>query len=194
MSIISFPTRNEMIHHFIKPDSIICEVGVYMGDFANELLKTKPSKLVLIDTWDGMHGSADVDGNNWTTVNLEDVYTFLETSTKSIPAIELRRGLSFQVLSTYPDNYFDVIYIDADHSYDGCKRDLELSMKKIKPGGIIMGHDYEINFAKANFVYVFGVKQAVDQICYKYNLQIAAKGMDGYVSYAISIPDPKPSL
>jgi hypothetical protein len=182
-----------MIHHFIQPGSIVCEVGVFLGDFANDLLKTKPSKLVLIDTWDGIHGSADVNGNNWVNVNLSEVYEHIQTTTKSIPAVELRRGMSFEILETYPDNYFDAIYIDADHSYDGCKRDLELSMKKIKPGGVIMGHDYEINFAKAKFVYVFGVKHAVDELCYKYNLEISAKGLDGYVSYAIPIPDPKPS-
>jgi hypothetical protein len=36
----------------------------------------------------------------------------------------------------------DFVYIDADHSYLGCLRDLELWWPKIRPGGMLAGHDY----------------------------------------------------
>jgi cephalosporin hydroxylase len=78
-----------------------------------------------------------------------------------------------------------MIYIDADHSYEGCKRDLNISFKKVKSGGYIMGHDYEMNMNKAQKEYSFGVKQAVDEFCISYNQRICAKGFDGCVSYAI---------
>lgn len=40
------------------------------------------------------------------------------------------------------DNSLDFIYIDADHSYKGCKRDLEAWYPKLKKGGVIIVHDY----------------------------------------------------
>ena len=37
---------------------------------------------------------------------------------------------------------FDLVFIDADHSYETTKRDIELWAPKVKPGGILGGHDY----------------------------------------------------
>jgi hypothetical protein len=178
-----------MVNQYCKPGNIICEIGVFTGDFANILLQTTPSKLVLIDPWDGMCPSGNADGNNVIQVNLAEVYGFLLNHVKNIPVIEMKRDYSYNVLPTYPDKYFDCIYIDGDHSYTGCKIDLELSIRKIKPGGYIMGHDYEMNFEKAKNNYNFGVKQAVDEFCETYGLSICAKGMDGCVSYAIHVPN-----
>jgi cephalosporin hydroxylase len=36
----------------------------------------------------------------------------------------------------------DFVFIDADHTYDAVKMDLTAWIPKIKPGGIIAGHDY----------------------------------------------------
>ena len=37
---------------------------------------------------------------------------------------------------------WDFVFIDADHSYDGCRRDIELWLPRVKPGGTIAGDDY----------------------------------------------------
>ena len=37
---------------------------------------------------------------------------------------------------------FDLIFIDACHAYEYVKRDTENSLKHVRPGGIIMWHDY----------------------------------------------------
>jgi hypothetical protein len=183
-----YGTRNDMIMELIQPGQTLCEIGVFRCEFANELLKTQPSKLVLIDPWEGIVSSGDVDGNNVVHCNLNEVYTEVEKAVKGNSVIDLRRGYSVAELPQYPDKYFDFIYIDGDHSYSGCKIDLLLALQKIKPGGIIAGHDYEMNFDKAKNNYNFGVKNAVDEFCSEYNFEIIAKGMDGCVSYAIRIP------
>ena len=38
---------------------------------------------------------------------------------------------------------FDIVWIDADHSYDAVARDIDLYRDKVKPGGIVCGHDYD---------------------------------------------------
>jgi len=83
---------------------------------------------------------------------------------------------------------FDVIYIDGDHSYQGVKRDLQLALKKVRPGGFICGHDYEMNMVRAKSCYDFGVKRAVDEFCKAEGFSICAKAIDGCVSFAIQIP------
>ena len=36
----------------------------------------------------------------------------------------------------------DLVYIDGDHSYDGCREDIRLWQQAVKPGGWLGGHDY----------------------------------------------------
>ena len=36
----------------------------------------------------------------------------------------------------------DMVFIDGDHSYEGCKGDIEAWVPVIKPGGILAVHDY----------------------------------------------------
>src|ERR1051325_1419903 len=50
------------------------------------------------------------------------------------------RGYSHEVAGDF-DRTIDMIFIDADHSYDGVKRDWVDWVPKVRPGGIIAMHD-----------------------------------------------------
>jgi hypothetical protein len=179
-----FDNRNDMINQLLPKNGVYAELGVFSGDFSENLHSIlQPSQLVLIDLFNGVNGSGDHDGNNFKFEDLNVVFNRLVQTNK----FYVMKGDSVQSLLTFPDQYFDMIYIDGDHSYKGCKRDLEASLLKVKKGGWIMGHDYEMNMNKAKTSWNFGVKQAVDQFCKTHNLKISAKGMDGCVSYAINL-------
>lgn len=65
------------------------------------------------------------------------------------------RGMS----DTYPwDKEIDLLFVDGDHSYTWCKHDLERFIPFVKEGGIIAGHDYDIESAK----------KAIDEVCKPY--------------------------
>lgn len=182
-----YDTRNEMMKSIVKPGMAICELGVFLGEFAMFLHSLNPSKLVLIDPWNHWCCSGNVDGNNVITTYLPAAYEVMKNVFANVSTIKLERGLSWDVLETYPDNIFDIIYIDSSHSYEGTKRELELAYKKVKKGGYIAGHDYMINNAKCQHNYEFGVKQAVDEFCVQYNQKIIALANDGCVSFLIII-------
>jgi len=42
-----------------------------------------------------------------------------------------------------PDNTLDFVYIDGEHTYDFAMMDLILWSRKVRPGGIVAGHDFE---------------------------------------------------
>jgi hypothetical protein len=42
----------------------------------------------------------------------------------------------------FKDNSLDYIYIDGNHDYDHAKQDLKLWWPKLRPGGLMAGHDY----------------------------------------------------
>jgi predicted O-methyltransferase YrrM len=181
---MQFNTRLEMIRSIVPPRGVYAEIGVFAGAFSKQLVGAlTPKILYLLDVFEGEATSGDQDGNNLSTVNLGEVYASLAGR----PGIVPLKGDSAVILDGMPDNSLDMVYIDGDHSYEGCKRDLEASFRKVRPGGWILGHDYEMNMQKARTQWVFGVKRAVDEFCSKANQSISAKALDGCVSYAIRV-------
>lgn len=56
--------------------------------------------------------------------------------------VVFHQGDSADTASQYKNGSLDFVYIDADHSYEGVKRDFYAWYKKVRKGGIISGHDY----------------------------------------------------
>jgi hypothetical protein len=179
-----FDTRVDMITNLMEPSGVIGEIGVFKCEFSRQLLDIlKPKRLVLFDLFEGSMCSGDVDGNNVTWCDMGKMYSEAQNIGEVI------KGDSSECLSRFEDRTFDMLYIDGDHSYQGVKKDLEQAFKKVKVGGWIMGHDYEMNMKKAKTSYDFGVKRAVDEFCSEKGQSIYAKGLDGCVSFAIRLTD-----
>jgi len=190
MSLTNFDNRELMIKFYsnlIKNPKII-EIGIFKGEFLDYIYNNcNPLNLDGIDLFEGTVGSGNADGNNFTYCNLNQSYNELSLKYSNCPNVKLHKSDSSIFLSKCNDNEYDIIYIDGDHSYNGVKKDLIQSFKKIKNGGYIMGHDYEMNMTKAKTRYNFGTKQAVDEFCVYYKQTIIAKAFDGCVSYCIKI-------
>lgn len=187
--MLIFNNREDMIQYYIKPYMVGCELGVFAGDFAKKLYSLHPSKLYLIDCWKGDEKneifSADENGNNPQTYNVDILLTTVQNFFSNKSEVEIIRDYTNNAIPTLPDNSLDYVYIDADHSYEGVKRDLELILPKMKQKCMIMGHDYDLNLQKSNYIWIFGVKKAVDEFCKKHDFRLIAKAMDGCVSFCL---------
>ena len=53
------------------------------------------------------------------------------------------RNESSEAAEYFEDGYFDFVFLDGDHSYDGVTRDLIAWFPKVKSGGYIGGHDID---------------------------------------------------
>lgn len=180
-----FDTRLEMLKSLVPPNSVICEIGVWKGQFADQLLSLQPRQLILIDPFEGHVSSGDENGNRVETAYLPIQYLLMTQKYKNNPLVTLLRGYSYELLPLLANGSVDVIYIDGDHSYQGVKNDLAIARQLVRKGGLICGHDYEMNPNKTGNNYNFGVKQAVDEFCQQHGLTICAKGLDGQISYTI---------
>jgi hypothetical protein len=67
--------------------------------------------------------------------------------------VTIIRKFSIEAAKDIPDGSLDFVYIDGNHSYLDCVRDLEAWYPKIRVGGIMSGHDYK-DFTKDNFIHV----------------------------------------
>lgn len=53
----------------------------------------------------------------------------------------VNKGISWEVLVNFPDNYFDFIFIDGNHYCEPVYDDVSISLRKLKRRGILAGHD-----------------------------------------------------
>jgi hypothetical protein len=185
-----FENRNDMIKYIASTirDPTILEIGIFKGEFFDYIADNcKPGILDGVDIFEGITVSGNADGNDCVYYDVGKSYNDLQEKYSLNSNINLYKGDSKVFLANKEDNYYDIIYIDGDHSYYGVKYDLENAYNKIKNGGYIMGHDYEMNMIKARTFYEFGVKQAVTEFCEKYNQQVLCKAFDGCVSFCIRV-------
>ncbi len=74
---------------------------------------------------------------------------------------------SLAAASCFADGFLDAVFIDGDHSYDAVRADLAAWLPKVKPGGIIAGHDYdEAEVAQAVAVFFPGQIERIGDRCW----------------------------
>lgn len=49
---------------------------------------------------------------------------------------------SIDAAKDFENNFFDLVFIDAEHKYESLKNDIKSWLPKLKINGILMGHDY----------------------------------------------------
>ncbi|MFB5645401.1 MAG: class I SAM-dependent methyltransferase, partial [Nitrosopumilaceae archaeon] len=116
--------NRKFLLEMMPKDSICAEIGVQQGFFSAEILKiVQPKKLFLIDPW------AYYNPKKTTQARHDEFYEMVKNRMQNKPNVEILRGKSVEMLTNFPDNHFDWVYIDGDHSYEGVKADLEISYK-----------------------------------------------------------------
>jgi len=122
------------------------EIGVWDGKFSQVILdETHPSQLVLIDPWDMLadHSEDTFVHSKWGDTNyMESMYFNVAKMYAHLPQVTLCKGYSVPVLETYPDGYFDWVYIDGNHRYEHVLADLQIAARKVGVGGVIAGDDF----------------------------------------------------
>ena len=139
MKTINFD-RYELLKYM--PSGTVAEIGVATGRLSKIILENnKPKKLVLIDAWKNFDLGYK-DDNMVAEDKHENRYQSVKKMFTKNGSVSIVRDFSTKAAEKFEDNYFDWVYIDADHSYDGCLKDLEAYDSKVKQDGYIWGHDW----------------------------------------------------
>lgn len=146
----------------LPENPVTAELGVAEGNFSQYILQNwKPSIHYLVDFWATLTTTGDGAFHQlWHNMNY---HTMMWKIHNYEDKAKVLRGVTWQVAEKVPDNSCDLVYLDAGHSYEDVKRDLKAWFPKVKPGGVIAGHDY-VNPA-------YGVLEAVSEFCEKHAMR-----------------------
>jgi len=165
----SFTSRNQWLEYF-KPEGVGIEIGVERGWFSKTILEKCPKLILfLLDCWDypiKNYYDRDIGSEEAQRKILINV---IDNIKDNFPRTRIIKGYSNEFVSFFPDNFFDFIYIDANHKYKEVKKDIELWYPKLKSGGLFSGHDY---LDRLDPECDFGVKSAVDEFGKNNNIKI----------------------
>lgn len=154
------------------------EIGVQRGDFSKHLLQYwTGKKLYMVDSWRHLKGYLDM-ANGDHNIQLDNMAKAFMSVYEADSRATMIREYSVEAANLFADHSLDFVFLDGDHSYVAVKADIEAWSPKIRPEGILCGHDYTtdkfdpngpygIMFPpqpnSTNSVAEFGVKKAVDE-------------------------------
>lgn len=137
------------------------EIGVCKGHYSKTLCENIPGlKLTAIDAWKNIsHTRRErIHRNSTRRQAFMNLTPFGATILKKT---------SMEAVKNVPDEALDFVFIDADHRYEFVRDDIREWTKKVKPGGIVSGHDYFEGSSEDG-----GVIQAVDEYVKEHNYEL----------------------
>lgn len=143
------------------------EVGVAYGHYSEVIVQNpKVTKLYGIDPFEPHLGYKDYVKQSTFDVLREDAERRMEPFGDRY---QLLYEYSMDAIHKFAHNSLDFVYIDADHKFEQVLEDITEWTKRVRPGGIVSGHDY---VRRNGPDHVYGVKQAVDKYVAENNKQL----------------------
>ncbi|TSC55435.1 MAG: hypothetical protein G01um101418_919 [Parcubacteria group bacterium Gr01-1014_18] len=129
----------------------------------SDIIRSKKLKVIAIDTFEGTedplfrHEYKEADQlnirqefeKNIARFGIAEYMTIIQSPTPEAAA-------------KIADGSVDLVFIDAGHTLEAAKGDIALYRTKLKPGGILAGHDWEIFESVRDAVHQSGLKPIID--------------------------------
>jgi Methyltransferase domain len=135
-------------------DAAIALVGIYRGLNASYVLdpcRRNRVQLFAIDVWEQIGPTCDGEHLSWVAWrlfrrDLKRARRFFESWVRKAGLAELVtiiQGSSTAAAGRFADGTLDLVFLDADHSYEAMRADLEAWFDKVKRGKLLAGHDWD---------------------------------------------------
>lgn len=129
---------------WIKPGTVGAEIGVSRGSSAKALLDHGVRFLYLIDPWKNYDGYREAVGAPEVRFEADYLHCY-ETVISKYPSRHAVLRMTSAEAARYIPPQLDWVWVDGNHQYEFVRGDLDLYWPKIKPGGVLCGHDFTDN-------------------------------------------------
>ena len=140
-----YANRNDALDSWPR-GAVIAELGVGFGAYSQLIMdRTYPK---LFDAYDlfNLHEKETLWGkpSSHFFKGMTQIEFYRERFKAHFDADRMRafEGDSSGQLKRQPEHFYDVIYIDGDHTLNGVKRDASVAISSIRPNGILVFNDY----------------------------------------------------
>lgn len=143
------------------------EIGVWQGEFAASLCHLMPRlDLLCVDPW-ACYAEYQEQKND--QARLEEAYQQALQRLRPYRHVTIARKTSLEAAKDVPYQSLDWVYIDANHRRPFIDQDLVAWSRRVRPGGIVAGHDYREHYKKPKpFI---EVKAAVDAYVARHDIR-----------------------
>ena len=135
IKMMEFESRDEF-WKVVPPNGSMVEIGVFDGDFSMKNIDNFREKF------------AQKDYPTYYAVDMSQTPKLkkrIKEWSASYPNFHFNMGRSDVAVNDFHDNSLDVVYIDACHAFECVDKDIKMWRKKLKPGGLLSGHDFCVN-------------------------------------------------
>lgn len=125
------------------------EIGVLRGDYSRVICENNPeAKLYCVDEWKAYRNHP----------HQEELDAAFAETVEKLEGFDVTylRMTSMEAIEKIPNDSLDFVYIDANHEWNHIAQDLYWWSRKVKPGGIVSGHDYYRTRWKYSVLHVIG--------------------------------------
>lgn len=163
----------------IPPDGKYVETGSYLGCSALLVAHSSSSNVTIwahdiwVTDWSELKGNPPPEVNDY----FYEFYNAVKRNKFENRIIPIR-GNSAYTLGIHDDESIDLIFVDGDHSYEGCFDDLKKAWPKLKMDGTMLLHDCTPNseplkavddFCKSNDIEYYIIQNTTGMVYIKKN-------------------------
>lgn len=118
----------------------IVEIGSFMGRSTRMLTDNTKGQVTAVDVWnlDIPEYSRLLQGRP-----ISALFEKFKLNMLGVRNLRIAKKSSLEAATEFRDEKFDMVFIDADHSYEGVTADIAAWKPLVSAGGIICGHDWD---------------------------------------------------
>ncbi len=122
----------------------MAEIGSFQGD-GTGIFSPAFALVYAVDPWAGGYDDGDIASR----FDMAAVEAEFDRRRRGWPNVRKFKATSEEAALSFADGLLDFVYIDGCHMYESVKRDIAVWLPKVRAGGFIGGHDFNMDGVRA---------------------------------------------